>query len=130
MNTNFNNLPSNVSRMNDIIGMISGDSWDFVFDTPIELEFKRFGREEPIKFECVSIHGWYWDEDDHCIADFYFHDAISSNWVCKEHSLTKESHQKVMEIIYNKLIATGEIEVNEKGKIVKNYFSKLYGLKH
>ena len=109
MNTNFNNLPSNVSRMNDIIGMISGDSWDFVFDTPIELEFKRFGREEPIKFECVSIHGWYWDEDDHCIADFYFHDAISSNWVCKEHSLTNESHQKVMEIIYNKLISTGEI---------------------
>ena len=130
MNTNFNHLPSNVYRVNDIIGMNPSDSWEFVFDTPIELEFTRVFREEPIKFECVSIQGWYWDEDDHCISDFYFYDATSSNWVCKEHSLTNESHQKVMEIIYNKLIATGEIEVNEKGKIVKNYFSKLYGIKH
>lgn len=126
MNTNFRHLPSNISCMNDIIGMHPGDYWDFVFDTPIELWFTRFGLEEHVKFECVRIHGWYWDEDDHCIVNFYFHDTDSSNWVCKENSLTKESHQKVMEIIYNNLIDTGKIEVNENGKIVKNYFYKLW----
>jgi hypothetical protein len=126
MNTNFRPLPSNVSCMNDIVGMRPDDSWDFVFDTPIELEFKSFWQEEPTKFECVSIRGWYWDEDDHRTDDFYFHDANSSNWVCKEYSLTKESRQKVMEIVYNKLIETGEIEVNENGKIVKNCFFKIW----
>lgn len=125
METTFRPLPSNVRDLNDIVGMSPSDSWDFVFDTPIELEYRNFWDEKSIKFECVSVHGWYWDEDDHCTDDFYFHDAGSPNWVCKEYSLTKESRQKVMEIIYNKLIETGEIEVNENGKIVKDVFRKL-----
>ena len=125
METTFRPLHSYVNCLNDIVGMRPDDSWDFVFDTPVELEYSNFWNDTPIKFECVSVHGWYWDEDDHRTDDFYFHDASSSSWVCKEYSLTKESRQKVMEIIYNKLIETGEIEVDENGKIVKDCFRKL-----
>lgn len=125
METTFRPLHSYVNCLNDIVGMCPDDSWDFVFDTPVELEYSNFWNDTPIKFECVSVHGWYWDEDDHRTDDFYFHDASSSSWVCKEYSLTKESRQKVMEIIYNKLIETGEIEVDENGKIVKDCFRKL-----
>ena len=126
METTFRLLPSNVRDLNDIVGMSPSDSWDFVFDTPVELEYRNFWDDDkPIKFECVSVHGWYWDEDDHCTDDFYFHDAGSANWICKEYSLTKESRQKVMEIIYNKLIETGEIEVDGSGKITKDVFRKL-----
>lgn len=125
METTFRPLHSYVNCLNDIVGMRPDDSWDFVFDTPVELEYSNFWNDTPIKFECVSVHGWYWDEDDHRTDDFYFHDASSTSWVCKEYSLTKESRQKVMEIIYNKLIETGEIEVDENGKIVKDCFRKL-----
>lgn len=125
METTFRPLHSNIRDLNDIIGMTPSDSWDFVFDTPIDLEYSNFWDEKPIKFECVSVHGWYWDDDDHCTDDFYFHDAGSSNWICKEYSLTKESRRKVMEIIYNKLIETGEIEVDMNGKITKDVFRKL-----
>lgn len=125
METTFRPLHSYVNCLNDIVGMRPDDSWDFVFDTPVELEYSNFWNDTPIKFECVSVHGWYWDEDDHRTDDFYFHDASSTSWVCKEYSLTKESRQKVMEIIYNKLIETGEIEVDETGKIVKDCFRKL-----
>ena len=125
METTFRPLHSYVNCLNDIVGMRPDDSWDFVFDTPVELEYSNFWNDNPIKFESVSVHGWYWDEDDHRTDDFYFHDASSTSWVCKEYSLTKESRQKVMEIIYNKLIETGEIEVDENGKIVKDCFRKL-----
>lgn len=125
METTFRPLPSNIRDLNDIVGMSPSDSWDFVFDTPIELEYSNFWDDKSIKFECVSVHGWYWDEDDHCTDDFYFHDAGSANWICKEYSLTKESRKKVMEIIYNKLVETGEIEVDENGKIIKDVFRKL-----
>lgn len=125
METTFRPLHHDIDCLNKIVGMTPSDSWDFVFDTPIELEYSNFWDEKPIKFECVSVHGWYWDDDDHCTDDFYFHDAVSSNWVCKEYSLTKESRKKVMEIIYNKLIEMGEIEVNESGKIIKDVFRKL-----
>ena len=125
METTFRPLHSYVNCLNDIVGMRPDDSWDFVFDTPVELEYSNFWDDNRIKFECVSVHGWYWDEDDHRTDDFYFHDASSTSWVCKEYSLTKESRQKVMEIIYNKLIETGEIEVDENGKIVKDCFRKL-----
>ncbi len=125
METTIRPLHPYINCLNDIVGMRPDDSWDFVFDTPVELEYSNFWNDTPIKFECVSVHGWYWDEDDHRTDDFYFHDASSTSWVCKEYSLTKESRQKVMEIIYNKCIETGEIEVDENGKIVKDCFRKL-----
>ena len=85
--------------LNDILGLFPGDSWDYVFDTPIELEYKRSSDEQICKFMCVSVHGWYWDDDDHRTCDFYFHDAGSPSWICKEYDLTPESLNKVANII-------------------------------
>jgi hypothetical protein len=91
-----------VTNLNKFIGLKPGESRDVIFDTPVELEFERFFEDEPTKFLCTRMSGYYWDEDDHYSCDYYFYNETASNWICKENNLTGDSLNKVIEIINTK----------------------------
>ena len=63
-----------ITNLNHLIGLKPGESRDFVLNTPVELEFERFFEDEPNKFTCTKISGYFWDEDDHYKCDYYFYD--------------------------------------------------------
>lgn len=50
---------------------------------------------------CTRMNAYYWDEDDHCCLDFYFHnDNIpGKGWFCKIRHLTQESYNKVSKYV-------------------------------
>lgn len=91
-----------------ILGMCPGDSLDVHFPEGFELEYKKWqnGAYQIVKFVCVRMNAWYWDDDDHCCLDKYFYAPNTNNdpWhshICKMRDLTDESYAKVSEYLRN-----------------------------
>ena len=82
---------------NVISSMCPGDSITVNFPEGFELEYTKWTPDgnTTVKFNCIKLNVWYWDEDDHCCKDHYYYEVGKDSWTCKQRSLTDESKEKV-----------------------------------
>lgn len=93
-------------ELNSILNVYPGDSLDIIFPDNFILDYVKTVMDENGDFiqcvfstECVRMHTYYWDEDDHKCIDYYFYNNNDGNWFAKYYGLTDESRQKVYEYI-------------------------------
>lgn len=99
----------------DIIDDIyPGDTITVPFPEGFELECYQYknGEQETRKFICTKLDVYQWDDDDRNDVCYYFYEPEesykaywgSNRWyshTCKDHDLTKESKEKVIDYIEN-----------------------------
>lgn len=84
-----------------IANMRPGDSIDVNFPEGFTIEYEKAqlvdGEWVKVikKSSCAQMNVYYWDADDHCCKDYYFYNGEYGIWLCKGHSITKESWEKI-----------------------------------
>ena len=91
--------------MNPFYDLVPGDSMDVVFPKGFTIEFTKHvcdngeWKDVTMAKECIRMHSWYWDDDDHRCLDHYFYAEGEDTWFAKMYYLTAESRKKVMQFV-------------------------------